>query len=96
MKSVRRRPKKKKINFIFIAFILTLIYFSYALVRQGVRISSYEGELNTYIARRDELVDEISTLQEDYKNRESLEFAEKVAREKLGMIKAKEYLVKEK
>lgn len=92
----KRNSKRRKSNLIFILFILTFTYFPYALAKQGIRISEYEKQLNSYTEKKQGLIEDISSLKKDYKNRETLEFAEKVAREKLGMIKPKEYLVKEK
>ena len=92
----KRSSKRRKSNFIFVLFILTFTYFPYALAKQGIKISEYEKELNSYTNKKQEIIEEISTLKKDYEKRETLEFAEKVAREKLGMIKPKEYLVKEK
>lgn len=92
----KRSSKRRRSNLIFILFILTFTYFPYALAKQGIKISEYEKQLNSYTEKKQELMEDISSLKEDYKNRETLEFAEKVAREKLGMIKPKEYLVKEK
>lgn len=92
----KRSSKRRKSNLIFVLFILTFTYFPYALAKQGIKISEYEKELNSYTNKKQEIIEEISTLKKDYEKRETLEFAEKVAREKLGMIKPKEYLVKEK
>ena len=92
----KRSSKRRKSNLIFVLFILTFTYFPYALAKQGIKISEYEKELNSYTDKKQEIIEEISTLKKDYEKRETLEFAEKVAREKLGMIKPKEYLVKEK
>lgn len=92
----KRSSKRRKSNLIFVLFILTFTYFPYALAKQGIKISAYEKELNSYTNKKQEIIEEISTLKKDYEKRETLEFAEKVAREKLGMIKPKEYLVKEK
>lgn len=92
----KRSSKRRKSNLIFVLFILTFTYFPYALAKQGIKISEYEKELNSYTNKKQEMIEEISTLKKDYEKRETLEFAEKVAREKLGMIKPKEYLVKEK
>ena len=92
----KRSSKRRKSNLIFVLFILTFTYFPYALAKQGIKISEYEKELNSYTDKKQEIIEEISTLKKDYEKRETLEFAEKVAREKPGMIKPKEYLVKEK
>ena len=92
----KRSSERRKSNLIFVLFILTFTYFPYALAKQGIKISEYEKELNSYTNKKQEIIEEISTLKKDYEKRETLEFAEKVAREKLGMIKPKEYLVKEK
>ncbi|MDO5018455.1 MAG: septum formation initiator family protein [Lagierella massiliensis] len=96
MKKNKTLSKRKRSNLIFVIFILTFTYFPYALAKQSLKISAYEKELNMYTTKKQELVEEISDLKKDYENRESLEFAEKIAREKLGMIKPKEYLVKQK
>ena len=51
-------------------------------------------ELDSLILEREMLNKEIEDLQEQYENIDTPEYIEKVARERLGMIKPNEYIVK--
>ncbi len=88
--------RRRFINFIVILTLLTTVYFTFTLVRNKVEYNRLNNQLDELISERKEIEEEIKNLEKNYEDRDSLEFAEKVAREKLGMIKAKEYIIKEK
>ena len=94
----KRKVKNNRrfVNFIVIVVLISMIYFTFTLVRTRIEYKRINAQLDELIAEKKSLEVELESLKESYENRESLEFAEEVAREKLGMLKAKEYIVKDK
>lgn len=88
--------KKKKNNSIIFLVIVLIVYFSYNFINQIITYKNLNSEKLNYEAQIEELDAEIKDLQEDYEKRDSLDFAEKIARDKLGMIKSKEIVVIDK
>lgn len=72
-------------NFLIIAFIIWAI----ALVKQQINITQYKNEMKTLSAKIESAEEELNQNKEDLKEKEqntkSLEYVEKLAREKLGM-----------
>ena len=87
MKSKRRKTRKA----IFIIAVFTfLVYFSYNFLCTKKTISSMENELNELKIEIDELSNENEELSNFKDEVDNIEYVEKVAREKLGMIKEDE------
>ena len=81
---------RRSILFISILFI---IYFLHLLYNQNKVKADLEKDINTYTQEIDELNADIKILEKDYERKDSLEYIEKIAREKLGMVKANELVV---
>ena len=60
--------------------------------RQRLSLKENITETNTKISK---VKKEIDTIKKDYENRNTDDFKEKIAREKLGMIKKDEYVYKD-
>ena len=87
----RRRKKKRRIGLLpKLLVVVLIIYLVHSYVDQSIRLSKLRQEKENLEAQKVILVKEIDGLKEDYANKDSLEFVEKVAREKLGMIKSNE------
>lgn len=85
------RKKKKRMRMIPVLLILLLgVYLVHAYVDQTKRIAALRKEKAELAGAQVELENEIRSLEYDYENRDSFEFIEKVAREKLGMVKSNE------
>lgn len=84
MKSKRRKTRKA----IFIIAVFTfLTYFSYNFLYTKKTISSMEYELNELKGEIEELSNENKELSNFKDEVDNIEYVEKIAREKLGMIK---------
>ncbi|MEJ8553602.1 FtsB family cell division protein [Tepidibacter sp. Z1-5] len=91
-----RKTKKKKFNiyiFIFKLFVLFILCSSaYSVINQGIVIREYKKEiksLNEQIKQEDENIKKVKKEIENYKTDE---YIEKIAREKLKMVKPGEII----
>lgn len=87
-----------KRNRFFMAMVLVfLLYIGTTLVRQELKIHELRLEEKQVTQEMEALTGEIDVLKEDLKASQSLEFSEKIAREKLKMVKPDEivYILKE-
>ena len=71
------------------AFLIALIIWIVMLIKQQLNISQYQDEIKELSSKIDvaenELTQNKQDLEQEKKNTDSLEYIEKVAREKLGM-----------
>ena len=71
------------------AFIIALIIWIVMLIKQQLNISQYQDEIKELSSKIDvaenELTQNKQNLEQEKKNTDSLEYIEKLAREKLGM-----------
>ena len=79
----------KKNKLLMNAFIIALIIWIVMLIKQQINISQYKDDikdlsLKIEVAEK-ELDDNKQNLEQEKKNTDSLEYIEKLAREKLGM-----------
>lgn len=93
----RKRHFIKRNRFFMGLVLLFSLYIGTTLVRQEIRLLELreeERQVSTEIAA---LSEEIGVLQEDLKATQSLAFSEKIAREKLKMVKPDEivYVLRE-
>ena len=85
------RKKRKRLRMIPVLLILLLsAYLVHAYVDQTKRIAELRKEKAELAGAQVDLENEVKSLEYDYENRDSFEFIEKVAREKLGMVKSNE------
>lgn len=79
----------KKSKLLRNAFVIALIVWIVMLIKQQISISQYKDELKELTAKievsEDELNQNKQDLEQKKKDTESLEYIEKLAREKLGM-----------
>ena len=71
------------------AFIIALIIWIVMLIKQQINISQYKDDIKDLSSKIEvaekELDENKQTLEQEKKNTDSLEYIEKLAREKLGM-----------
>lgn len=94
---IKNRSKKNTrfLIMVFLVFILTFFLtraFNKNMNRQRLSLKENITETNTKISK---IKKEIDTIKKDYENRNTDDFKEKIAREKLGMIKKDEYVYKD-
>lgn len=93
----KKRHFIKRNRFLVVMAMLFSLYIGTTLVRQELKIHELRQEEKQVGAQLQALTGEIEVLKEDLKASQSLEFSEKVAREKLKMVKPDEivYILKE-
>lgn len=88
-----KKSKRRKRNVLPVVVLLMLaIYLVYSYINQSFRLSKLRQEKEHLEMQKVVLQKEIETLKLDYANKDSLDFVEKIAREKLGMIKSNEQI----
>ena len=79
----------KKNKLLMNAFIIALIIWIVMLIKQQINISQYKDDIKDLSSKIEvaekELDDNKQNLEQEKKNTDSLEYIEKLAREKLGM-----------
>lgn len=97
MKNNRQKSKRKKKNkfstIIVLAVLFISVTFTIKLVEQKKSLNQLKAEKANYESQMTSLNNEIEELKEDYEKKDSMEFVEKIAREKLGMVKSQEIVV---
>ncbi len=93
----KRRHIIKRNRFFMGLVLLFSLYIGTTLVRQEVKIHELRQEEKQVSGQLAGLNEEIGVLKEDLEASQSLEFSEKIAREKLKMVKPDEivYILKE-
>lgn len=89
-RSYARKRKAKNTRFILAILVITglfagFIYFSNSNMNKEIK--SLDEEITSNTKKMDDLDSEITSLEEDYDIRNTDEFKEKVAKERLGMVK---------
>lgn len=92
-KSYHKRRKAKNRKFLLsIILILIISIISYILLNRMMKaeIDSLDTEIKSTQKKLDNVNKEITTLESDYEIRNTDQFKEKIAQERLGMVKDKE------
>ncbi len=92
-KSYHKRRKAKNRRFLLsIILILIISIISYILLNRMMKaeIDSLDTEIKSTQKKLDNVNKEITTLESDYEIRNTDQFKEKIAQERLGMVKDKE------
>lgn len=92
-KSYHKRRKSKNRRFLLsIILILIISIISYILLNRMMKaeIDSLDTEIKSTQKKLDNVNKEITTLESDYEIRNTDQFKEKIAQERLGMVKDKE------
>ena len=83
------RAQMKKGKLLRNAFLIALIIWIVMLIKQQLNISQYQDEIKELSSKIDVAENELNQnkqdLEQEKKNTDSLEYIEKLAREKLGM-----------
>lgn len=88
----RRRRRQNKRFLLTIVSVLVLAFGFLSIYNQNYQkqMASLDKDIASTQAKKDELDKEIKSLKDDYKNRNTDEFKEKIARERLNMVKKSE------
>lgn len=88
------QARKRKLNLkkftIAILVLLFAIYFSYIMIWQQITISKKNGEINALRERIEAANTQTQKLEAELENLNDPEYLEKIAREKLGLIRPNE------
>ena len=89
-KSYAQKRKAKNTKFFVMILILTLVFAGfiyYTNSRMDAEMRELDQEMTSKKKKMQELDEEITSLEEDYDIRNTDEFKEKIAKERLGMVK---------
>ena len=89
-KSYAKRRKAKNTKFFAMIMVVTLFFVGfiyYTNSKMDAEIKSLDEQMTSNKKKMKELDEEITSLEEDYDIRNTDEFKEKVAKERLGMVK---------
>lgn len=90
--------KKRKLKFSHIIFLVLVCYFGYTLLSQQLMISRKKSELCKYKEQNKKIEEENKYLSDQIEYSKTDEYKEKLAREKIGLIKPGEvvYVIHDK
>ena len=77
---------------IYIFLILTVLSMGYGVIDQALKVREYNEEMRSLRAQINKVDEDIKELQENKKNIDKDEYIEKIAREKLNMVKPEEII----
>ena len=89
-KSYAKKRKAKNTKFFVMILILTILFAGfiyYSNSRMDAEMREIDQEMTSNKKKMQELDEEITSLEDDYDIRNTDEFKEKVAKERLGMVK---------
>ena len=89
-KSYAQKRKAKNTKFFVMILILTLLFAGfiyYTNSKMDAELRELDQEMTSNKKKMQELNEEITSLEEDYDIRNTDEFKEKIAKERLGMVK---------
>ena len=89
-KSYAKKRKTKNTKFFVMILILTILFAGfiyYSNSRMDAEMREIDQEMTSNKKKMQELDEEITSLEDDYDIRNTDEFKEKVAKERLGMVK---------
>lgn len=89
-KSYAKKRKAKNTKFFVMILILTVLFAGfiyYSNSRMDAEMREIDQEMTSNKKKMQELDEEITSLEDDYDIRNTDEFKEKVAKERLGMVK---------
>ncbi|WP_165000259.1 FtsB family cell division protein [Anaerophilus nitritogenes] len=92
MDEYKKKQKKKKINRIPIFFLVIGIYISWIFVRQQIELKELKTQEEVLYKQMAELKKEKAQLQEEKNMGNDPKYIEKIARERLKMVKMNEII----
>lgn len=90
---MKKKRKKKKFSKVKIILFGIVVYVMAIIINQNIMMKDLESKKTLLTNDIHILEDEIKEMNEELDNSDSLEFVEKIAREKLGMVKPREIIV---
>ncbi|WP_053955558.1 FtsB family cell division protein [Inediibacterium massiliense] len=87
-----KKPKKKKINKIPIFFLVIGLYIGWIFVRQQIELKELKEQENILYKQMAELKKEKAQLEEEKNMGNDPKYIEKIARERLKMVKMNEII----
>lgn len=99
-KNERYLKNRKSVNrryLLSIIFVIAIAFIGFRQMNQIIQseISTIRSQISDKNSEIESVKVDINSIKEDYKERNSDKFKEKVARERLGMVKADEYVYKD-
>ena len=97
-KSYQKKRKAKNRRFllsIFLILILSTIAYVFLNNMRNAEINTLNSEINSTKKKLDAVNEEITSLESDYEIRNTDQFKEKIAKERLGMVKGKKPILDE-
>ncbi|MBM0045904.1 septum formation initiator family protein [Anaerococcus sp. mt242] len=97
-KSYQKKRKAKNRRFllsIFLILILSTIAYVFLNNMMNAEINTLNSEINSTKKKLDAVNEEITSLESDYEIRNTDQFKEKIAKERLGMVKGKKPILDE-
>lgn len=94
---LKNRKKNNRRYLVSIIIILTIAFFTFKKMNTAIQeeIASLNQQIEDKNSEIENIKVDIAGLKSDYEMRNSDEFKEKIARERLGMIKKDEYVYKD-
>lgn len=86
----KRKKENRRINVLLLLSSVIFLIFAFQYFMQRRKITDLKNEYTEMKRKRKDLVDKISDLKNEINQSNDLEYIEKQAREKLGMIKKDE------
>ncbi|MDD7305829.1 MAG: septum formation initiator family protein [Peptoniphilaceae bacterium] len=96
-KYLRNRKKNNRKYLISLVILITIAFFGFKKMNQAIheQISILNQQIKEKNSQIENVKVDIAGLKSDYEMRNSDEFKEKIARERLGMVKKDEYVYKD-
>ncbi len=89
---MRRRRRKRKFRFGHFILLLLIFWLGKTLISQSLMMKELNSTKEQYEEEITQLEEDIEELQNEIKNKDSLEFVEKVARDELKLVKPREII----
>lgn len=86
------KARKSGLKYIFAIMALLFVTTIFNINKQMIQIKNLETELDEKNQELEEIKSNISSLNEEIKDSDSLSFIEKIARDEYGMVKPKEII----
>lgn len=97
LRYLKNRRKNNRRYFLCIIIVLTIAFFVFRKINRAIKdeITALNNQIKEKNSEIENIKLDIASLKSDYKIRNTDEFKEKIARERLGMVKKDEYIYKD-
>lgn len=96
MKENKTKNKKSFLKLYSIIFLVICFVFGKAIIFQMSEKAKLNAKIEELEANKEQLNEEIENIKKDIQNKDTEEFVEKIARDRLNMVKKNEVIVKYK